>query len=544
MNRRGFLEAGAAGLAIALDSTPSRAADQPGGQTLYNGIRLPSPWPPKVGDVFRDPVTPPYLLSPPAVIPIDVGRQLLVDDFLVESTTLTRTFHPPQQHPGNPVLRPEKPWEQKSRGGMAMVFSDGVWYDPKDRLFKMWYMGGYGVSTCHAVSEGGIRWTRPELDVVAGTNIVQREVRDSQTVWLDLEDKDPKRRWKLFRCHSEKDRYGLSVYFSPDGIHWGQRVLRTGSNGDRTTVFRNPFRQVWVYSLRHGWGQPRKRRYWETPDLLGAPMWTRIDEPPMWAGADRLDPPREDLKVVPELYNLDGVAYESLILGLFSIWRGDKNIPPGRPKINEVCLGFSRDGFHWHRPERRAFLGVSERPGDWNWGNVQSAGGGCLVVGDRLYFYFSGRGGSPGKGDSRDGVGSTGLAFLRRDGFASLGAGPEGGTLTTRPVRFTGKHLFVNVEAAKGEFAAEVLDENGRALEGLGRADCVPVRADKTAQAVNWKSAGVAAAAGKPVRFRFHLKDGRLYAFWVSPGPSGASRGYVAAGGPGFAGPADTGVGP
>jgi hypothetical protein len=25
---------------------------------------------------------------------------------------------------------------------MAMVFSDGVWYDPKDRLFKMWYMGG------------------------------------------------------------------------------------------------------------------------------------------------------------------------------------------------------------------------------------------------------------------------------------------------------------------------------------------------------------------------------------------------------------------
>jgi hypothetical protein len=25
---------------------------------------------------------------------------------------------------------------------MAMVFSAGVWYDPKDRLFKMWYMGG------------------------------------------------------------------------------------------------------------------------------------------------------------------------------------------------------------------------------------------------------------------------------------------------------------------------------------------------------------------------------------------------------------------
>ena len=45
---------------------------------------------------------------------------------------------------------------------------------------------------------------------------------------------------------------------------------------------------------------------------------------------------------------------------------------------------------------------------------------------------------------------------------------------------------------------------------------------------------------GTPVKFRFHLRNGRLYAFWVSPSPSGASHGYVAAGGPGFAGPTDT----
>ena len=38
------------------------------------------------------PELPPYLVSPPAVIPIDVGRQLFVDDFLIEQTTLTRVF--------------------------------------------------------------------------------------------------------------------------------------------------------------------------------------------------------------------------------------------------------------------------------------------------------------------------------------------------------------------------------------------------------------------------------------------------------------------
>jgi hypothetical protein len=33
---------------------------------------------------------------------------------------------------------------------------------------------------------------------------------------------------------------------------------------------------------------------------------------------------------------------------------------------------------------------------------------------------------------------------------------------------------------------------------------------------------------------------GSLYAFWVSPESTGASHGYVAAGGPGFTGPTDT----
>ena len=32
----------------------------------------------------------------------------------------------------------------------------------------------------------------------------------------------------------------------------------------------------------------------------------------------------------------------------------------------------------------------------------------------------------------------------------------------------------------------------------------------------------------------------QLYSFWVSPDASGANRGYVAAGGPGYATPQDT----
>jgi hypothetical protein len=121
-----------------------------------------------------------------------------------------------------------------------------------------------------------------------------------------------------------------------------------------------------------------------------------------------------------------------------------------------------------------------------------------------------------------------------------MGAGDKEGTLVTRPVTFRGKHLFLNVAAKEGELRAEVLDKDGPVIAGLARDNCVPVRGDSTRTPVTWKGADLTKLAGRTVRFRFHLKNGELYAFWVSPNESGASHGYVAAGGPGLTGPTDT----
>jgi hypothetical protein len=70
--------------------------------------------------------------------------------------------------------------------------------------------------------------------------------------------------------------------------------------------------------------------------------------------------------------------------------------------------------------------------------------------------------------------------------------------------------------AAPGHYADGMLD-------GSGFSDETPTRVART-----------------PVGFRFHLTNGRLYSFWVSPDASGASHGCVAAGGPGLTGPTDT----
>jgi hypothetical protein len=535
-------------------SDPATAA----GSTLYNGIRLSQPWPPRYQGLSPTPLTPPYLVDRPGVVPIDVGRQLFVDDFLIEQTTLTRTFHSAEYYPHNPIVSPSTPWEKfdeyaqrtKTRSNpAAMPFSDGVFYDPDDRLFKMWYMGGYSQNTCYATSTDGITWIKPALDVVPGTNIVTKGPRDSSTVWLDLEEPDRTRRYKMARWY---DHY-MELLASSDGIHW-RDMGRTGLTGDRTTYFYNPFRRVWVYSLRGEsdiGGIGRHRKYWETPDLFANVRWQRQDEPVLWTASDDADPRRPGYNVPAELYNLDCVAYESVLLGLFTIFRGER---PDREKPNDVCVGFSRDGFHFDRANRRPFLGVNEQVGSWNWANVQSAGGCCLVVGDRLYFYVSGRKGVPGTSDP--GICSTGLASLRRDGFASMDhAGNTArvqrvepanapGTLTTRPLRFAGKYLFVNVEldASAGELRVELLDRNGGTIAPFSSASCDPVRIGSTRTRVTWgRSADLAAVSGDVVRFRFHLSHGRLYAFWVSASPDGASGGYVAAGGPAFRGTVDDG---
>src|SRR5436305_10529610 len=99
-----------------------------------------------------------------------------------------------------------------------------------------------------------------------------------------------------------------------------------------------------------------------------------------------------------------------------------------------------------------------------------------------------------------------------------MDAGTAGGTLTTRPVRFTGKHLFVNLDAPDGELTAEVLAEGGQVIGPFSRANSTPARGDGTIRPVRWEGVhDLSAVAGKPVRFRFHLKRGNLYAFWVSP---------------------------
>ena len=115
------------------------------------------------------------------------------------------------------------------------------------------------------------------------------------------------------------------------------------------------------------------------------------------------------------------------------------------------------------------------------------------------------------------------------------------GSLTTRPVTFTGKYLFVNVDCPSGELKVEILDKNNKVIDDLSADKCKAVSIDSTIQQIEWNgSSDLSSLVGQEVKFRFKLKNGDLYAFWVSPSTNGESNGYVAGGGPGYISNKDT----
>ncbi|MFN7936427.1 MAG: peptidyl-alpha-hydroxyglycine alpha-amidating lyase family protein [Bryobacteraceae bacterium] len=521
------------------------------GEVLPNGIVLPDQWPPRTEDPkSRKPMSVPYLNAPPAVIPIDVGRQLFVDDFLIENSTLERRYHQARKHEGNPILKATTELELHNgfRPG-ACPHSGGAWYDHREGLYKMWYMTGWYGGSALAVSKDGVHYDRRNLDFRPGTNHIpdpSPELRFGMDhVRIDWFTRDESQRFKsLHFYHATEKGQGGRVHTSSDGLHWSAPTP-TGPSGDRNTFFYNPFRRKWIYSIKvqaQDAGKSRARNYWEHSDFLRGAQW-KPEEPVFWIGADDLDPPDPAIGDPPQIYDLDGIAYESLMLGMFQVHRGPHNslAEKGKfPKMSELSIGFSRDGFHWSRPDRRPFIAATRKQGDWERAYVQFTGGVTLIDGDRLLFYYVGFSGEAPNGPDMYAGCATGLATLRRDGFASLDASASGGTLTTRKVRFSGNHLFVNLDAPKGELRAEILDEQSRPIAPFTAANSIPLTTDSTKVELKWKgNADLAALAGRAVRIRFHLRSGSLYSFWITPHAQGQSRGYVAAGGPGFTGPVD-----
>lgn len=516
---------------------------------LYNNIELSDSFPPDdISESSFEEIAVPYLQNPPKTIDITVGRQLFVDDFLIERTTLERIEHRPTEYSDNPIFKAETNWEtgtperelEEIRPSAAILFGGGVWYDGKLDKYRMWYTASFHGSVAYAESDDGIHFKRVNSDIYENSNLVLPRggsFFDTNSVILNHYGENPMQEeyvMSLYVRPERCERVGCNIYTSNDGIHWTMRAHTAGVD-DTTTIFYNPFRKKWVYSIKKNDAEFGRRREYCECDTL--PQGRELKDRVFWLRADEKDLRHQVWNVRPELYVFNSVAYESIMLGEYTVFKGPQNdisMKRGLPKVTELHIGYSRDGFHYSRQtDRTAFIKPSEKDGKWDCGYIHCPSSICTIQDDRLVFYYSAFAGDSDMIDpnyeERNGMysnGSIGVAFLRRDGFASMSGKGE---LITRKLKFDGEYFFIN--AASRNLRAKITDENGVTISGFEAENCIPFNGDSCKQLMKWKTKGsLSELKGKIIKIRFIQDDGDLYAFWISKSPKGESGGYLAGG--------------
>jgi len=118
--------------------------------------------------------------------------------------------------------------------------------------------------------------------------------------------------------------------------------------------------------------------------------------------------------------------------------------------------------------------------------------------------------------------------LLRTDGFASLTAPWAGGELVTKPLTFAGQTLEINYRTgAPGFVRVEILAVDGTPIAGFTLDDCPEIIGDEIERIVAWRQGtDVSCLAGQPVRLRFVMKDADLFAMKFNSGTTTALAGY------------------
>lgn len=271
-----------------------------------------------------------------------------------------------------PILVPDKPWE----GSCAMPFGGGIY--KVGGVFRAYYLANFN-RIAVAFSDDGLRWVKPDLGVVPGTNVLL-EIPDLDSFSVVPKD----RQWHMIA--SKRSGGALRLLTSTNGFWWHEKAQMPWA-GDRTTLWWNPVKERWTFNVRNGQGiggDPRRIDRVESETFIPK-TW----EPKRWLTAQFGD--GDIFSGQTQLYAVDVVPDQDRLIGLFTIWRG---LDDGRPKLNDVCLGFSKDGDDFER-EYTPVLTMGSK-GSWNYGNVQSCTGGLVRIGNRVRLYASGRDGRDG----------------------------------------------------------------------------------------------------------------------------------------------------
>ncbi len=474
-------------------------------------------------------------------------------------------LEPAAPDPHNPLIEPAYPWD------LGAFFAHGtVLRDPIDGIWKAWTistpieLGDFesGRRLTYATSDDGVNWERPLLDLnpqpgYPRSNILLDFNSGGTSMYASVivhPEAEGDRRYEMFLMRfpgrpegaakqvgdlplqpgSDKHAYGVYRYWSEDGVHWTATegpIIVTALPGDRMII---------PYDLPENAAD--NAQVYRMPDGTYM-LYNKIGEPTHPGGYVPFDIFTQGRRVLARRTSPDGSVWSDSETIIQPDWRDSQDLQfmelsPGRvtdgyvgvltcyhnlAQTIDLQLAGSANGRTWSRPSRQPALPV---------GPLGDYGGGMLWPtrkmvedGGRMYVYYAATEGLHGDPFATHNTIYPFHAGLCRASWevdrywaaVSAAGGTHEASLTSFLLPAGGKRLCVNAATSTvgpGELAAELLDSEGKAIEGFARADYQAWSGDDKAHTLRWS--GGDACPVDHAAVRFYIKRARLYGFgWV-----------------------------
>ena len=496
---------------------------------------------------------------------LGLGKQLLVDDLVIESmTNVTREVGVATKQ--GIVLKPSLPSDFQAGhvhdgpdGGPGYEFGESAfcWFfsphwDPDYGKFRLWYMAGKrpGSGLAYAESHDGSHWTKPLISSDGKSNLVN---------WLEpvpvIEDQksyplldlgldgvtvmiDP----TLPIGHPEKYKVALfpnrggpdcatRLGYSADGINWrfynnGKPVTGRAADFSNQLIW-DPMTQRYLLLCREdfaaggGVGELRGVRIMahnRDNNLMDHPTaWETLRKfvlnDPSPAQVPGTNIPQHQIHTFPIWY------YEGIYFALTDVLKAtNRPVPVGQQEyydrheqgIWEFYLSPSRNGvdfdFSLATYPRKALIPRGPN-GSFDKDCVRPPMN-IITHGDQHYIYYLGTNERWGarKWDAR-----LGLSKLRLDGFFYLQARESIGTVQTKQFTLEGDRFEVNIEAPEGVVRLDVLNSNDEII-----ASAQAEHIDHLRWTPSWPSMPTLKEHhGSTIRLRFTVRQANLYSFTI-----------------------------
>lgn len=467
----------------------------------------------------------------PSRVQLYQPQMFLDDSYLEDGASARRHWHALTKHPANPLL-------QQSGAEWELLLFGSVLREPDpltgEPMFRMWYYVWGELRDdkktppwiAYACSRDGINWRKPELGILeidgntrnnavsgggdAGRGGMSGVIRDPLGT-------GPHRYRMMFEgkvLQTQEKRYFLGS--SPDGLHWTPSdsfVPTRPAYPDRSCLVWDPWRREYcLYSRsRHRVEELVSRSsdnyFGRAVALMTSRDLSTWSDPVLVMHPDAADPPGTEI-------------YGGSFFPHAGLWMGLPQIHCSLPSEAAIDIAFahSRDGRTWTR-ENHTVLPLGD-VGEWDRFN-QCVATAPVAVGDEWWIYYSGRTYRHGEyvlsglRDTGPRVSSIGLASIRIDGWCSMAASFDGGTVTTKPILLPADatRMLLNASSRWGAIIVEVLDESGAAV-----AESRPLTGDNVRMEAVWPNGSFARLPRqRPYRFRFRIVNARIYSWSVVP---------------------------